>query len=214
MPSSLDILKNLESPVNMDYLASLAPSDQMTLPDGSKTSIAGTPSYERDQNRFLSLLPTSSPAVAALIHENEARDYGQAADLANLQSGVPGEIASAEGDVRNIAHAKQAEGEFYTYPSYLHDRNMEDRAAQAESQYIIPSVMKANADRDAATIGAEGRVAAAQAGHPQLSAIDYFRQALRDAFAHSNGAGFSPEDVKSLLDALQSADSGSTSVPR
>ena len=202
LPQSLDalksaaMLKGLDSPVNLAAQFDL-PDDASGLPEGlgpgtSGLRLSGTAQPER----IAAAIDGGSPALRAAMDQANVTRYREANDINDLASGAPAELARGQGRLKNIALDEQAAGQFMPFTEQLYNRTQADKTNLANMQYVMPSILKSQADLQGHTIDAQGRLAAAQAGHPQKSPLDYLLEALQGAAA--KGIIFQPDELATL----------------
>lgn len=174
------ILQGMDSPSNVGAITAPSASDSIQLPDGS-TGVEGGYSHARDEGLYGDTLDalssTTSPALRALMAQNEARNYGQASDVSDFESGLPQQLAGDEGDLKNIATEKAAQEQLSgPYQSQLNEQQQNAKAAALDAQYGQTS----RAREAVADTNAEARDKAAQtaAGAKGLNPKQAFYQGV------------------------------------
>lgn len=190
------LLKGLASPTNVAAQFDL-PDDTGGLPEGlgpgtSGLRLSGTAQPER----IAAVLNGGSPALRAAQDAVRVKQYTDAAHLNDLGTGVPEELAIGDQRVRNAGADEAAAGAFMPYTEQLYNRTQGDKTNLANMQYVLPSVLKSQADLQGHQIDTQGRLAAAQAGHPDKQPLDYMLDALRGAAA--KGIILQPNDIATL----------------
>lgn len=194
------ILSGMDSPSNVGALSAIAPNPnaKMVLPDGSEGEIGGD-QYVRDSGVFNGALDaersTTSPALQALMQQAEAHRYGESSALSDLNSGVPAALATAEGPVQDIRAENAAGAQLGPYASELRDINDAAKQRELETQYITGPTINAAGKQAVAQTDAQGRIAAAQAGHAPMPALEGFRQAVAKMYETRQ---VQPEDIAAL----------------
>lgn len=216
MPQSIDALKSaailkndaslldggVRAPSADEWDAILHPTSD--LPEGLGPGTSGLTLRGTEQpERVLGAIDSTSPAMRAAMDALRVRQYGDAAEMNDLASGVPQALARGEQGVRNAQRDAAAAGEFYPNVEDVYNRDQAVKSNLTNTQYVLGPMVKAQVDLQGHQIDAQGRVAAAQAGHP-VSPTDptaAFVHALTQAYG--SGHVPTPESVQQLLAALK-----------
>lgn len=209
MPQSIDALKSaailkndaslldggVRAPSADEWDAVLHPTSD--LPEGLGPGTSGLTLRGTEQpERLLGAIDSTSPAMRAAMDALRVRQYGDAAEMNDLASGIPQSLARGEQGVKNAQRDAAAAGEFYPNVEDVYNRDQASKRDLYNAQYVIPATLRAQSDMQTAQIDASGRIAAAQASHPQPTAMSALLKALQDRFA--NGYPTTPADVAAL----------------
>lgn len=200
MPQSVNALKSaamlsgLDSPVNLTQFGDeFASAHDGHVPTAFEQT-TGDANAEVARRALVGM--GGSPSLRALMDRVSTQQYGDAATLNDLASGVPQNLARGEAQVKNVSRDALAAGEFYPNVEDVYNRDLGAKQDLYNAQYVIPATLKAGADLQGQQIAAQGRITAAQAAHPQPTSLSSFLKALQERFA--NGYDLKPADVAAL----------------